>query len=183
MLQRLGIVLVAFALPAAAGAVEIYAGFGLGGKVAEGGLAEPVANLGPRAEDDSVKIYLGAGLGRYLGVEATYYDFGARSCCVGLADAGYDASLDGYSLTAIGRLPREHFELFAKAGVLAWDESGTGISLAGPFPVAADGEDLIVGAGVSLRLLEQLAVRAEWERYELGGDSADAVWLAAEIRF
>ncbi|MCZ6506726.1 MAG: hypothetical protein O7A04_01575, partial [Acidobacteria bacterium] len=143
----------------------------------------PVQGLAVEALDESWKLYGGGDLGSHLGVEGTYYDFGSRTCCPNLADAGFDTLLDGYSIALVGRLPLDRVELFAKAGALWWEEGGHEITIAGPRPLSSEGTGALFGVGVSVRILENLGLRAEWETFDLGGDSASSLWLAAEIRF
>lgn len=170
-------------VPTWLGAGELYLGFGAGEKVTASQFERSFQDLGVQARDESWKLYGGIDLGRHLGVEATYYDFGSRTCCPALADAGFDTRLDGYSIALVGRLPLDRVELFGKAGTLFWEESGQVITFAGPLPRSADGSDLVAGVGVDYRILDSLGLRAEWETFDLGDDSASSFWLAAEIRF
>ena len=183
MAKRLTILVLALWLPGSLAALELYAGGAVGEKVTQGALGLPFEELGVEALDPSAKIYGGFGLGRHLAIEATYYDFGVRICCPRLADAGFNTRLDGYSAAAVGRWPFDRLQLFGKVGILVWEETGEELTFAGPRPIAADGSDLLVGVGAAVGLIEHLAVRAEWEAFDLGDASADAVWIAVEVRF
>jgi len=165
------------------GAVEPYLGAGVGEKITTSQFGRLFRDLGVQARDQSWKLYGGLDLSRYLGVEVTYYDFGSRTCCPGLADAGFDTRLDGYSAALIGRLPLDRVELFGKVGLLLWEESGQEITIAGPRPLSADGAAAVLGVGIDVRIVENLGLRAEWETFDLEGDAASSLWLAAEIRF
>ena len=183
-MPKIRIALLLFLLaPTWLGAAQAYLGFSAGEKVATSQFGRPFQDLGVQVRDESWKLYGGIDLVRHLGVEVTYYDFGSRTCCPNLADAGFDTRLDGYSITLVGRLPLDRVELFAKAGALVWEEGGQEITIAGPRPLSSEGTGALFGVGVSVRILENLGLRAEWETFDLGGDSASSLWLAAEIRF
>lgn len=181
--SRIALAVLLLAFPAWLGAAEVYLGGGVGDEMTESDAGALFEDFTRQGGDDSQKLYLGIGWGRYFAVEGSYYDLGGRSCCPELADAGYVSSVDGLSLAGVGRWPLGRFELFGKAGMLQWEESGEMITIAGPQPFTTDGSDLLFGAGGAVRLLEHLAARVEWEAFDLGEDSADTVWLLLELRF
>jgi hypothetical protein len=185
MTRKLLAVLIGILAPSWAGAAEWYLGGGIGEKVTAGEVSRPLEEFGVRAPDESRKIYAGAELGKILAVEGAYYDFGDRVCCPQLADAGFATSLQGVALAAVGRLPLPvpRLQIFAKGGVLFWEEEGDEITIAGPIAVSVDGSDPIFGVGASIRLAGPLRVRAEWETFDLGEDSGDSLWLLVEVRF
>jgi hypothetical protein len=176
-------VLLPLALPGALGAAEVYVGGGVGDDVTESATGAGFAEFEGEAADDSRKYYLGVGLGDHFALEGSYYDFGERTCCPGLADAGFASSLEGWSVAAVGRLPFGRYGIFGKVGVLQWEEVGDLITIAGPQPFTDDGSDPLVGVGASVLLLEHVAARLEWESFDLGESSADTVWVLLEIRF
>ncbi len=171
------------ALPTGLAAGEFYVGAGLGESVAGGRFSEPLERLGVKARDDARKVFAGAALSDHLALEATYYDFGSRTCCPQLADAGFETELDGFAATLVGRLPTERFEVFAKAGVLFWNEEGIEISFAGPRPLSADGNDVALAVGALWHVVGDFSLGAEWEAFEVAGDSIDGLWLSARIGF
>lgn len=162
---------------------DFYVAAGLGDEVEDGEFGEPFKELGIEAEDRAWKALVGLDLGEHLAVEVAFQDFGERICCPGLADAGFVTSLEGVSAAVVGRLPLDRLELFAKAGLLLWEEDGTGITIIGPQKLSADGSDPLFGVGATFDLVERFALRAEWESFDLGEASSDTFWLGIEIRF
>lgn len=171
------------AAPSGLAAAELYVGGGVGGEVPDSDEGAAYEDFTRLAEDDGRKLYAGVRLGEHLAVEGAYHDFGDRTCCPEIADAGYISTVDAFALAGVGRWPVGRFELFGKAGVLQWKESGDRITIAGPRPFSSDGSDLLLGVGASVLLLEHLAARVEWEAFDLGAGSADTAWLLLELRF
>ena len=168
-------------LPVTAQATELYAGFGVGS-----GIDATTQRSGaddPDETGDPWKLLLGVGVGRYFAVEGAYYDLGGLICCENLADGGFDSKMDGFSVAVAGRLPLGRVTLFGKLGILAWQEDGTAITIAGPVDFSEDGTDLLTGAGLDVRLARGFELRGEWEHYEIDDQSADGVWGSILYRF
>ena len=91
--------------------------------------------------------------------------------------------MDGFAAAALGRWPVRRFKPFVKAGVLAWEEDGETITIAGPAPRSADGTDLLLGAGLDVDLPARFAFRVDWERYAFDGASSDGLWASLLYRF
>ena len=70
-----------------------------------------------------------------------------------------EAEGDGISAFAVGFLPIGPVDLFAKAGLIAWDSKIDG----GVFD--DDGTDLAYGVGAQFRVLG-LSIRAEYEKFD-----------------
>lgn len=183
--KSLLIVLASLLTPTFAQAVEVYVGGGVGSDFEAGTATDPLtSHLGTSTTGDRYKLFAGLGLGRYLAVEASYYDFGGKRCCEPLVpDLGFAFDTDGYSAAVVGRLPLGRVALFGKVGTLWWDESGQLITIAGAAPWSKHGTDMLTGAGVGFRLTDHFHLRGEWERFEFADSSADGVWAAAEFRF
>ena len=183
MWRTIAMLVVLAALANGSGASDFYAGVGLGESMAGGQYAQPLQEFGVEASDNARKVLVGSVLSEHLAIEGSYYDFGARTCCPALADAGFETDLDGFAAALVGRLPADRFELFAKAGALFWQEKGNEITIAGPRPLSADGVDLAVGVGALWRVGGRFSLGAEWEVFEVGGDSLSGLWLTARIGF
>ena len=127
----------------------------------------------------SYKLGAGYAFNRYLSLEAAYSDFGnehARTDCPpGLVCAEMlfpirtTADSKAYSFSAIGGIPlTDRFDVYGKIGVASWD-----IDFAGSSSVFdASGEDLFYGAGVRWSLDRQWRIFAEFNKVEIGLDTA-----------
>jgi OOP family OmpA-OmpF porin len=130
------------------------------------------------------KIFGGYQLNRNFALEGSFTDFGETDKFRGGSIASRE--LEGMGLSAVGILPfSRKFEVFGKAGVLAWDsttrartESGTSSG------VADDDTDLSYGIGASYDLNEDFSLRGEWEVYQTDQiDDVDLFSLGAQYRF
>lgn len=190
MLKRITVVpfaaaLLLLLLPTSAHALGFFVGAGIGEEVEASSLQDELGDFNPKGDDASYKLFAGLTLTRLLGVEVALYDFGSRTCCENLADAGLRSDLDGTSAALLVGLPLPipRIHVYGKVGLLDWQEEGSRITIAGPSPFSRDGTDLLLGVGARVRILKHFGVRGEWERYEFDGASADALWLGAELRW
>lgn len=168
--------------PATAQAADLYVGLGLGSGVDATTLDSSAVD--PVSSGDRYKIVVGLNFLKFFGVEAAYYDFGDQGCCEQVADFGFATGTNAYALAVVGRLPvGPRLTLLGKVGTMAWDESGTILSLLGPGEFSDSGTDLLAGIGLGIRLPFGFEVRGEWERYELGGHSTHGVWGTLLYRF
>ena len=106
-----------------------------------------------------------------FGIEGGWLSLGEPSDTV----AGFDVELDGdgFDVFAVGALPvSDTFDLFAKAGVLAWDAT---LSVDGFEDSSESGEDLALGIGGRFSGASGFGVRAEYEWFDLA--DADSVWM------
>lgn len=160
-----------FALPARAADKGIY----LGGSIGYSQIDESFVDL----DATGFKLIGGWRFLDWLAVEASYVDFGSMSerfDIEGLQELRIDA--DGYSLSALAFLPVGPVDLFARAGVFAWDAS---LRLNSD-RLGDDGTDFVWGGGVQFRLWS-LSLRAEYERYDLGGADTQMFSLGATWTF
>lgn len=128
---------------------------------------------------DSYKLGAGYVVNRNLSLEATYHDFGNENArtncppdfaCVALVlPLQTRADSTAYSLSVIGSVPvTDRFDVFGKVGIARWDVGFEGISSA----FDTSGEDLLYGAGLRWSLNDHWEVFAEYEKVELGVDTA-----------
>ncbi|MDJ0929479.1 MAG: outer membrane beta-barrel protein [Gammaproteobacteria bacterium] len=151
-----------------------------------------------KESDVSWKVFAGYRFIENFGIEVGYIDLGKPegSFCftdnppIGSQCEGreWDVSVevDGWNIDAVGILPLgSNWEVFAKLGVYAWDGEARGIDRVNAAPgrpippgttaaVDADGEDLRVGFGGSLRVAERISLRAEFEWFDVG--VVDDLW-------
>ena len=134
-----------------------------------------------RIDGDHASYELGVGyaVNRNLSLEVGYHDFGnqnARTTC----PPGFScielvlplltkADSTAYSLSVVGNIPlTDRFDVFGKAGISRWDIGFDGISSA----FDTSGEDLLYGAGLRWSTGEHWKVSLEYEKVELGVDTA-----------
>lgn len=173
-------------VPTNLGAADYYFGAGIGPKVEAGVFRHGQGDLERFAEADGEtwKLFAGLELGPHLALEVATMEFGSQRCCGNkVADLGFTSDVGGYSLATIGRWPVGRIVPFAKIGYLDWSEDGEFVTLVGTSPRSAEGDDLLLGAGLDLEFPDGYVLRAEWERYEFDGASADSVTASLVVRF
>jgi hypothetical protein len=139
------------------------------------------------SEKDGFKLIGGIRPLDWLGIEANYVDLGSVEVrfpivCVGVVGPCDDrASLEAtaLSVSAVAFKTFTVLDIFARAGVSRWQSDE-----ANPFfgDRDDDGTDATYGVGLQLRL-QSIAVRLEYERFKLLGDSTDAVSLGFTYTF
>ncbi|MEZ5565337.1 MAG: outer membrane beta-barrel protein [Gammaproteobacteria bacterium] len=183
--------------------------------------SQPVDVRDPEGSDFSFKVFGGVRVGRYFGVEAGYINMGEADARFGfqipvievdgpfpppprpLQDRQIDieTKTDGFQGYLVGFLPlNDSVELFAKAGVLVWDqdtlivdrigaqvrvdqpsipeiilgdEAPDGVSFSS-IRTSDSGTDLALGAGINLRASEHVSLRAELEWFDI--DTTSLAW-------
>jgi len=112
-----------------------------------------------KLDDNSFKIIAGFRPLDWLAVEANYIDLGS--------DSGNGAKINSNALTASVLFLKEFqvVDFYARAGLARWnvDASLDGID------ASDDGNEFTYGAGVGVHF-GSLGVRAEYERFKIGGD-------------
>ncbi|WP_339674635.1 outer membrane beta-barrel protein [uncultured Zhongshania sp.] len=109
-------------------------------------------------DDDFKEAIVGAQLNQFLGLEASYIDFGSFGGDVGKAD------IDGYGLAIVGRLPiTEQLGIYIKGGQLFWDAD---VRVAG-LKQSYDGDEPFYGVGADIKVSEHFVVALEYDRYEI----------------
>jgi len=134
------------------------------------------------ASDTTYKAFVGFHFLKFLGLEASYVDFGSLED----TSAGIDLSVDStaYDLFLLGVLPLgSHFELFAKAGLFMWDRNADA-SGAVTGTDTDSGTDPVYGAGMSIIFGKHIGLRLEYERYGMSDvDKLEQESAGIEIRF
>lgn len=203
----LGLAASATAFGADAGRPGFYLGAAVGkayGDLDRGNLTGPLSEAGftvnGSSEDDDDtgwKILGGYQVNPYFGVEASWVDLGEYSIKaeVGGANPGQVKSkldLSGaFNLGVTAGYPfTDRLSAFAKIGAVFWDaDVESTASLA--FGTASskdddDGTDLSFGLGIRYYVTDHIALRADWDRYQIGGDADTDVdlWsVAVQYKF
>jgi opacity protein-like surface antigen len=194
------------ACPATADSPGFYAGFGLG-QVRSDASAEdlqrkldaagfPGATVSIDDRKPGGKVYAGTSVNSYLALEVAYVDLNrvrTRSTAATADVAGFVAAVTaihpysarGGSFTALASLPVVGgLAVFARGGGFVWhgeiDAAIPGIDTDSTRKTGLAG---VVGAGADFAFTNQLALRAEWERYFLTRDSMDLATFGLRYRF
>lgn len=131
--------------------------------------------------DDRVlawKFLGGYHLNEYLGAELAYVD--ARELPIKVSGATLaNLDLSGFTFAGVFRYPvTSQFNLFAKGGGFIWSAEAEwtdsviaaaqslGRTLS---DIETDGISYVVGAGAEFEVIENLSLRAEWERLDADG--------------
>lgn len=143
-----------------------------------------------RVDDDSSGFKLIGGIRPLdpIGLEVNYVDLGdadamlAAACPVPAAgacpgSATFDAR--ALSVSAVGYYSLPFIDVFGRVGVARW-KSDRNLALVGDD--TERGTDITYGVGAQLRFLS-LALRLEYERFELDRDSIDSVSLGITYTF
>ncbi len=172
----------------------------------ESDLVNDLANLGwtitmPNIDHENFgwKVFGGADIGNYFGVEAAYVDLGETNTRFGaslppnqVGDLLEDTvsihpyMADGWAISGVVRTEfADSWEAYAKAGLFSWEADANARVVTGAAGIAEfdqSGEDLTWGIGVKYTFGPKWKARAEWERFELDSP-IDFFSLGIEFRF
>ncbi len=142
---------------------EAHAGFLVGASVGQAGADIQEANADFNEQDAGFSARIGYRFMKFVGVEASYVDFGNPQ---GEVAAGLDleSEASGYSLFAVGTIPITRLELFGKVGYFDWDLDG---ELSNGTKFSDDGSSFSYGAGFGVHVLGPFYVRAEYEVFQI----------------
>ena len=167
--------LVVLAGPAVAADNGFYLGASVGQTQLEiDELGEDVESADFSGDDMSYKVFAGFRFITFLGVEGAYRDFGAPEDQVAELDGTVTADLTGYDVAAVGYLPLGIADIFAKAGMIAWDADLTLDAGGSSVSVSDDGEDPFYGVGFQFRI-KSFAIRAEVEYFDV--EDVDGLYM------
>lgn len=124
--------------------------------------------------DDMLKAYVGGQFTDWFGVEGSWVDFDR------LDRAGDRFEADGKGLAAVFSLPfSDTSAIYAKAGEFWWESDSVLGGVAGD----RDGNDAFYGAGLKLGFTRNLAMRLEWERYDVSHADLDTGSIGLQFLF
>jgi hypothetical protein len=134
------------------------------------------------ASDTTYKAFVGFRFLKFLGLEASYIDFGTLDDSTSGIDLSVDAT--GYDLFLVGVLPiGKHFELFAKAGYFSWDRNADASGVVSGSD-SESGSDPVYGAGLAFILGKHIGIRVEYEKYDMTDvDTLDQESAGIDFRF
>lgn len=178
------------------GMMALWAGIvcaGLGGAPAAAGTTYLGASAGRTSVDASAgldsfdadanayKFYGGTRLLKLLGIEGGYFDLGNADDASG--GTSFDSEITGWSVFGVGVLPLPGpLELFGKYGLVRADVD---TRLSGSINLSGSDTDWDTAYGFGAAWsLKFLAIRLEWERFDLtGSDRQELLSAGVEIRF
>lgn len=124
-------------------------------------------------DDTGYKIIAGFRPFKIFAIEANYVDLGSAKDNV--AGVNVKADTTGIDAFAVGVLPIPFVDLFAKVGVISWDQDFDISSVASS---SDSGTDFAYGIGAGFAF-GAAALRAEYERFEIPDtDSVDMISLS-----
>jgi OmpA-OmpF porin, OOP family len=147
-----------------------YAGVNVGQSKAKDECAG-VANC-----DDSssaLSIFGGYQFNKHLGAEVAYTDLGKATAGAASVEA------TGLEFSAVGTLPlSQSFSLYGKLGFFMWDAK-----LKGPVTASSDGTDLTYAIGVRWSFTKNVALQAQWQRYDVSDGDIDVLGVGLLFKF
>ena len=164
-----------------------YAGLSIGqAKAKDACDGVPGAGISCDDKDTAWKIFGGYQFMRYLGAEAAYTDFGKAKASGGSTTA--EIKSNAWELVAVGSYPigTSGFAPYVKAGFYRGEaklSSNVGVSGKGT------DNDWTAGIGVRYDIMRNVAVRAEWQRYngvgggDVGKSDVDVLSIGALYKF
>lgn len=124
--------------------------------------------------DDLLKAYVGGQFTDWFGIEGSWVDFDR------LDRAGDRFEADGKGLAAVLSLPfSDTSAIYVKAGEFWWESDSVLGGVAGD----KDGSDAFFGAGLKLGFTRNLAMRLEWERYDVSHVDLDTASIGLQFLF
>lgn len=124
--------------------------------------------------DDLLKAYVGIPLVKWLAVEGSWVDFNRLD-----NPSGDKFDADGAGLAAVLSLPVSGTSaIYAKGGEFWWKANSV---LAGQIG-DKNGSDPFYGTGLKLGFTRNLAVRLEWERYEVSNIDLDTATVSLQFQ-
>jgi OOP family OmpA-OmpF porin len=195
---------IAFTLAASAAAAHategVYIGIGYGNTEMDTGVTAVTASLDEK--DKGPKILIGYEYTTNISLEGFYVDFGkatlsgdagdtfiSNSTTLAFTNNGTRGTTDQKTYGAaivLSTSPYNGLKGFAKLGMHHWDYeerwSATGVDLSSD-NLDDSGTDAMYGLGVSFGVNDNVAIRAEYEKYELGGEGSDTDYLSLGMTY
>lgn len=136
-----------------------------------------IGNFSIDDEDDTAfKILGGYQINRNFAVELAYGNFFDKSV------SGVNVEVTAWELVGVGSFPvGNNLSIFGKLGFAMWDATvSTGIP---GFSASDDGTDLTFGVGLQYDFTRNLAIRGQWQRYDISSEDADLFSIGMIYKF
>lgn len=158
----------------------------LGASIGQSQMEESLDGSKFDGSDTAFKIFGGFRFNDFLAAEASYTDFGEPDDSVLLETIRVNLSADvqAWELSGVGIIPlSQRFELFGKIGIVTWDADVTGTTDFFSTSESDSGTDLTYGVGARFFATPNLAIRGEWQFYDIDGGDLDTDMLSAGVAY
>jgi OOP family OmpA-OmpF porin len=133
-------------------------------------------------KDTALSIFGGYQFNRNFGLEIAYTDLGQASISGPGGAVKFEAT--GFEFSAVGTLPiNQQFSIYGKLGFFMWDAEAKGNLVGLPFSGSDDGTDLTYAIGVRWSFAKNLALQAQWQRYDVSDSDVDVIGVGLLFRF
>lgn len=137
-------------------------------------------------DDDDLgwKVFAGYKFNKYLAIEGGSVDFGQADGdtfflnvdTLEIVPGTLEIKVDGFFLSGMAEWPiNNKFSVLVKLGMIYWDIEFDATDVADNLELIGDedenGTDVFYGLGAQYKITDNLALRAEWERFNNIGDS------------
>lgn len=131
------------------------------------------------ANSTPVSIFVGHQYGKHLATEVAYTDLGSVS------GAGWKVGRSAITASVLGILPvTDHASVYAKLGVARTTAHAYGASFGWADSVTDRSNGATYGLGAQYDVTHNIAVRASWDHFSLGGGSTSPIsQVAPSIHF
>ena len=124
--------------------------------------------------DTAFKILGGYQINRNFAVEGAYGFLFDKEV------QGVNVEVTAFELVGVASFPiADKFSVFGKLGFAMWEVEASAFGLSG----SEDGTDLTFGVGLQYDLTPKLAIRGQWQRYDIDDDDADLFSVGLIYRF
>jgi len=167
---------------------RFYAGASAGNSDIDQSVTEGLITSGTvDGKDSGMKLYGGYRFSRHLALELAYVDLGKAGYSgtfFGTPVTGGTVKVSGFNTSLVGLYPAtDKLELFAKAGLYAWEAKASDVTGGVPFSDKANGSNLSLGIGANYYFTKNVGARLEWENFELDPGSAGMISAGIIVKF
>lgn len=129
-----------------------------------------------KEKEDAWRVYAGFRFLSFLAAEGSYADLGQIEARAPVGEV--EARAKSLAASLIAFVPIGRIELFAKLGAASWEVDTRLRGESGEASRTADGTNASYGGGAKMPVMDNLYVRAEWERIEFDEDADGEFWTA-----
>ena len=167
---------------------KFYAGGSIGSSNIDESIAAGLITSGPvDGKSNGFKAFGGYRLHPNFALELALVDLGKASYSgtfFGTPVTGGEVKVSGLNASAVALHPvNPGFELFAKAGLFAWDAKASDTTGGVPFSATNDGVNLSLGFGANYYFTKNVGARIEWEHFDLDPDKASMLSAGIVVKF
>lgn len=167
---------------------RFYLGVGAGASDIDSDATQGLITSGTvDGSDSGLKLYGGYRIGPNLALELAYVDLGTLTYSGdfgGMPVTGGKLKASGFNTSLVGiHKVSPRFDLFAKAGLIAWNAKASDVTGGVPFSAKDDGVDLSFGLGADYHFTKRVGARFEWEHFATEPGKASLLSAGLVVRF